>query len=211
MIKKTLYTCLIICLLSTPLFAKPEAKTPLQSIKMPTEKIIHILKDPKYKQLTPDLKEEQWNKIWGIVKDSFDFGLISRLALGRYWKKFSNDQSTQFKRLFAELLGNTYISKIQDNFTNQKIAYIKEKIKEKRAAVLVHVELTSSKPVPMIYKLIKKKKWLIYDVKIEGMSMLKNYRSQFNDFLFKKTPEQLLSVLDKKIKTLRVQRKTIKK
>ena len=184
------------------------AETPMESIKKPTEKIINILKLDKYKNLTPDLKEAQWSEIWIIVEKSFNFKIISRLALGKHWKKLRGTQQDEFQVLFSELLANTYINKVQDNFKNQDITYVDEKIADNRAEVLVHVAL-EDKPVPIVYRLIKTEKWSVFDVKIEGMSMIKNYRSQFDEFLFKNSPDELIKKMGEKIQQLRKQRKTV--
>ncbi|MGE4517945.1 MAG: phospholipid-binding protein MlaC [Desulfobacteraceae bacterium] len=202
MMKKAVFTLFIFLVMSMNVYAL----TPMESIKKPTEEIISILKAEKYSTLTPELREEQWNEIWNVVKNSFDFKIISRLAVGKYWSSFSGEEQKSFQKLFAELLANTYINKVQENFKNQEVTYIDEKISEKKAEVLVHVAL-EDKPVPIIYRMLDNNGWLIYDVKIEGMSMIKNYRSQFDEYLFKKSPEELINALDSKITQLREERK----
>jgi phospholipid transport system substrate-binding protein len=202
MIKKFFFAIALIFIFSLNCYAL----SPLESIKKPTENIISILKSDKYKTLTPDLREEQWNEIWNVVKDSFDFKIISRLAIGKYWNSFSSDEQIEFQKLFAELLANTYINKVQENFKNQQVTYIDEKIAQNKAEVLVHVDL-ENKPVPIIYRMLNTNGWLIFDVKIEGMSMIKNYRSQFDEYLFKKSPKDLITALQSKISQLREERK----
>jgi len=182
------------------------ALSPIESIKEPTENIISILKADKYKALTPDLREEQWQEIWILVKDSFDFKLVSRLAVGKYWSSFSVEEQNQFQELFSKLLANTYINKVQENFKNQEVTYVDEKIAKNKAEVLIHITL-EDKPVPIIYRMLDNKGWLIFDVKIEGMSMIKNYRSQFDEYLFKKSPKELITALESKISALREERK----
>lgn len=201
MIKKISVILIVLFVLTNISFAS----TPMESIKGPTENIIKILKSDEYKSLTPQLREKQWNEIWAVVDHSFDFDIISRLAVGKHWKRFNDAEKKRFKELFAELLANTYINKLQDNFKNQKIKYVSEKIMDKKAQVYVEVALTD-KPVPIIYRLVNKERWLVYDVKIEGLSMIKNYRSQFDEFLFKNKPATLIKRLEKKIKSLRNER-----
>lgn len=201
MIKKISVILIVLFVLANISFAS----TPMESIKGPTENIIKILKSEEYKSLTPQLREKQWNEIWTVVDHSFDFDIISRLAVGKHWKRFNDAEKKRFKELFAELLANTYINKLQDNFKNQKMKYVSEKIMDKKAQVYVEVALTD-KPVPIIYRLVNKERWLVYDVKIEGLSMIKNYRSQFDEFLFKNKPATLIKRLEKKIKSLRNER-----
>lgn len=202
MIKKILLSALIIVSIQAECFAS----SPMEAIKKPTNNIIDILQSEKYETLTPDLREEQWEEIWIIVKDSFDFSLISRLAVGKYWSSFSDEQKEQFQTLFAQLLANTYINKVQENFKSQEVIFKDEKISDDKAEVLIDIE-HEDKPVPVIYRLIKKDRWLIYDVKIEGMSMVRNYRSQFDEYLFKKSPKDLIKALDSKIEKLKIERK----
>ncbi len=204
MIKKITLIIIIIVFLSISAMAQ----TPMEAIKQPTDKIVEILKDKKYADLSSDLKEQQWNEIWNVVKNSFEFNIISRLAAGKYWKSFSDGEKKKFIDLFSRLLANTYIDKVQENFKNQTITYVNQKIKDKKyAEVLVKIPL-DNKPVPIIYKLLKKKNWLIYDVRIEGMSMIKNYRSQFDEYLFKKSPGELIDALTKKLDFLAKKRKS---
>jgi len=127
MMKKAVFTLFIFLVMSMNVYAL----TPMESIKKPTEEIISILKAEKYSTLTPELREEQWNEIWNVVKNSFDFKIISRLAVGKYWSSFSGEEQKSFQKLFAELLANTYINKVQENFKNQEVTYIDEKISEK--------------------------------------------------------------------------------
>ncbi|MDY0132704.1 MAG: ABC transporter substrate-binding protein [Desulforegulaceae bacterium] len=202
MMKKIFFTLTIFLIMGFNSYAL----TPMESIKQPTENIISILKADKYQTLTPELREEQWGEIWEVVKNSFEFTIISRLSVGKYWSSFSLEEKKEFQDVFAKLLANTYIDKVQENFKNQEVKYIDEKISDKKAEVMVHVALADN-DVPIIYRMLDNNGWLIYDVRIEGMSMIKNYRSQFDEFLFKKSPKELIEALDSKINQLREERK----
>ena len=171
---------------------------PIDLLKEPIDKIINILNDSQYKKAGQ--KAIQREKIWGVIRKVFDFSVIAKLALGKNRKSFSNDQLDEFTVLFTELLGNTYISKIQGNFRNEKIAYLDQKmVTESKARVKTEI-IRENSVIPVVYSIRNKNgQWKIYDIKVEGVSLVKNYRSQFDKILFNKKPEHLIERLRAKI------------
>lgn len=170
---------------------------PMDELKGPIDRVIDILKDPQYNDESK--KDSQHDKMWGIIKSVFDFDKISQLALAKYRKKFNKEQMETFTEEFTELLGNTYIKKIQGEFKNEKVKYLKEKIDKKGRATVKTVIVRESVEVPIDYKMWKKsEKWRIFDVKVEGVSLVKNYRTQFSKILFKETPDQLIERIKNK-------------
>ena len=121
------------------------------------------------------------------------------MTLSRNWKKLNGDQQKEFEGLFRKLLGNVYMDRILA-YKDEKVAFERETmLSEDKAEVQTKI-LTSTKEIPMNYRMIAKNdQWRVYDVIIEGVSMVKNYRSQFNDILAKKPPEELLEILRKKV------------
>lgn len=180
---------------------------PLATIQNRIDIAIAILKDPVYKNPDPDLAEEQHQKLFEHIQSIFDFRTISMLATGRNWRRFSDTQQRDFADLFAKLLANTYIEKVQDNFQNESVVYDEETlISQDRSEVSTRV-LLSQGEVPVLYKLRNiRNDWRIYDIHIEGISLIQNYRSQFEDFLFKKDPADLILHMREKISSLEAQR-----
>ena len=142
-------------------------------------------------------KEEKESEISKIVNPSFDFPLIAKLALGKKnWLKLNLQQREKFTELFAERLSDSYREKIM-LYTDEKVLF-KPSVQKKRTTY-VPIELVSrDKTIAILYKLRKVDGcWKIYDVEIEGVSILLTYRSQFDDILRRGTVEELLSRLEK--------------
>ncbi len=163
------------------------------------------------KEIDPNSKVTQINK---IVYPIFDFPLIAKLSLGKkHWPKLNPEQRKKFTFLFTEKLRTSYREKIT-LYSDEK-AHFKPAVPKKKNTLEIPMELISGgKKISILYKLrnaeyrIKVKvgeqcqhkqvkRWKIYDVEIEGISMLRTYRSQFDDILRNGTVEDLLSRLEK--------------
>ena len=183
------------------------AEEPLEALKKPINESLQILKDPQYQ--ADDQKEEQRERFWAVIREIFDFTELSKRALARNWRLFSAEEKREFTEVFAELLGNTYVDKIQSEFQNEKVVYLgQEKIKKARARVKTKI-IRENVAIPIDYNLVLKNgQWKVYDVYVEGVSLVKNYRTQFNKILFKKTPGQLIQRLKKKVEKQKKMRQT---
>jgi len=199
-VKQLLHIILFIVMIcqATPSFADD----PKTSLKKAIDKGIAILKDPQYQGA--DKKAVQREKFWTEIREMFDFTELSKRALARNWRRFSPEEKKEFIKAFSELLGNTYVNKIQEEFQNQDVEYLsQEKGSDTRALVKTNVVRENTK-IPIDYKLHNKKgPWKVYDVYVEGVSLVQNYRTQFNKFLMNKSPEQLIQRLQKKVKGLK--------
>jgi phospholipid transport system substrate-binding protein len=171
---------------------------PLEELKPPFDKVITILNDPKYKT-DESLKSEQRDQIWKTVDVVFDFKEVSKRALARNWRKFSDSEKKKFTDVFGMFLGNTYMDKIQGEYHNEKIVYGDEKIVDDKWALVRTKIKREALEIPVDYKMkLINGHWKIYDVVVEGVSLVKNYRTQFNTILKKETPAQLIERLKKK-------------
>ena len=138
-------------------------------------------------------------KISKIVTPVFDFPLMGKLALGRtHWPKLTRPQREKFARLFTELLKTSYLAKIE-LYKDEKVLF-KPSTQKKKTIIYIPTELIhKDKKVAILYKLRKVgKRWKIYDVEIQGVSILLTYRSQFDEILRRGTVEDLLSRLEKR-------------
>ncbi|QTA79067.1 Intermembrane phospholipid transport system binding protein [Desulfonema limicola] len=192
--KKIIYiiTAVFFCMAG---FVHGAEHQPLDELKVPMEKAISILKDPQYQKQ----KEAQREKIWEIVNQTFDFKAISMRTLAKNWKLFSDKQKEEFTSVFTELLKNTYIDKIQGEFHNEEIIFTGQDIISSTKARVNTKILREKIEIPMDYSMsLSNDKWMIYDVNIEGVSLVKNYRNQFKEILAKETPAQLIQRLKEK-------------
>jgi phospholipid transport system substrate-binding protein len=185
---------LIIFVLSVPVYAGVPTTTAETAVK----KVLDVLRDPKLK--SPASKEIKKEKLRAIYKDMFDEIEFSKRTLVRNWNKFNAAQRTEFVNLFEQILEKSYADKILD-YTNEKVEFYKEnKIADNQFEVQSKI-ITSAKEIPIFYRVILKDgKWKVYDVVVENVSLVQNYRTQFNDILAKDTPEKLLEILRKKVK-----------
>ncbi len=191
--KKIVPLILIVLFLFTGLAYSEE---PLAELKISVDRVINILADPVYK----DDQKSQREAIWKIINDIFDFKMMSRMTVAKNWKAFTPQEQDEFAQVFGRFLGDSYLNKIQAEFSGEKVEYLEqEMISDQRAVVMTSI-LRKDVKVPMDYGMIlRDNKWKVYDVKIEGVSLMKNYRSQFNDILIKETPRQLIERLRLKI------------
>jgi len=168
---------------------------PMKSFSVKIDKVIEILKAQKDSKLD---KEKAKKEIWDIVYGIFDFKTISIRTVGRPWNTFSEQEKNDFIDAFSELLGTSYLNKI-DSYNNETISYVSQEIQDTNKAVIKVAVIKQNGNIPMEYNILKKDSgWFIYDVKVEGISLVKNYRTQFASFLAKKTPADLIKRLREK-------------
>jgi phospholipid transport system substrate-binding protein len=168
------------------------------TVETQISKMLAKMQTPEFKGLQKDGK---LTEISNIINEVFDWQELSRRTLGREWKKFSPDQQKEFVTLFEELLKGIYADRILA-YTQEKIEFGKEtELKKGRTEVESYIITTDNKKVPIFYRMTDKSgQWRVYDVVIEGISMVKNYRGQFREILSKKKPEDLLQTLREKVK-----------
>ena len=174
------------------------AGTPLDTVQTNVNKVLDVLRDPKLKdESAKGIKKE---KLEAIYERMFDEVELSMRTLGGNWIKLNPAQQQEFIQLYRRILEKAYIDKIL-SYTNEKIDFSKESMLSNNQAEVQTKVITSSKEIPIFYKVIQKDGiWKVYDVVVENVSLVQNYRSQFNSILAKNTPDQLLETLRKKVK-----------
>jgi phospholipid transport system substrate-binding protein len=141
---------------------------------------------------------EKVDEVMEIAREAFDFREMSKRVLGRQWRSLSPEEQDQFTGLFTDLLKYAYVTQI-DKYSNQKVQYVNQRIKGKRAQVETLV-VDTDKEIPVSYiMLLKEDKWKVYDVVVEGISLIRNYLEQFQDILRKNDFAGLTKVMEKKI------------
>ena len=186
---------LIVFVLSVPVYAG----VPLTTVQSAVNRVLDVLRDPQLK--SPAAKEIKKEKLRVIYKDMFDEIEFSRRTLARNWNKFTPAQRAEFVNLFEQVLEKAYIDKILA-YSNEKVNFYKENMISENQAEIQSRIITPSKEIPINYRMIRKAgKWKAYDVVVENVSLVQNYRTQFNDILASNSPEHLLEILRKKVKT----------
>ncbi len=185
---------LIFLLLSLP----AQAGVPLDTVQANVNKVLDVLRDPALKaESAKTVKKEKLRLIYDRMFDDVE---LSRRTLARNWNTLNTPQRQEFVQLFQQVLEKAYVDKIL-SYTNEKIVFDKESMLSENQSEVPTRIVTSSKTIPISYRMIMKDGvWKVYDVVIENVSLVQNYRTQFNDILAKNTPEQLLEILRKKVK-----------
>jgi len=118
-----------------------------------------------------------------VADDIFDFQETAKRSLARHWQPRSPAEQAEFVRLFADLLERSYISRIE-LYGGEKIAYLRDELDGDQAVVRTRIVTKSGTEVPVDYRMLKRgERWLVYDVIIEGVSLVANYRTQFNKII----------------------------
>jgi phospholipid transport system substrate-binding protein len=144
-----------------------------------------------------DLDQQEKNKqIIDIVTPLFDFTLMAKLSLGRkYWPGLDQEKRQRFIELFTERLKTSYLDKLT-LYTDEKVVF-KTPVQDKRKIQVPTELISKNNTISMLYKFYESTSWLIYDLEIQGVSIISTYRSQFDQVLSKGTIDELLTKLEK--------------
>jgi phospholipid transport system substrate-binding protein len=190
-VKRYFFSLSILIFLLFPLPA--QAAEPLATVQAEVNKVLDVLRD---KTLTTEAKRE---KLRNLYSEMFDEVEMARRTLGANWKKLNPAQQEEFVRLYRQVLEKAYINKIL-SYTDEKIVFARASMLSDNLAEVQTKIITSSQEIPLNYRVfLKDGTWKVYDVVIENVSLILNYRSQFESILAKNTPEQLLEILRKKV------------
>jgi phospholipid transport system substrate-binding protein len=168
---------------------------PTEQLKPALDKLIVIIEDESLKG--PDHKTERRTLIMKEISNGFDFREMSRRVLGRTWNKITPEQQDYFVVQMTKLLENVYVGKLE-TYTGQTVEFVEERIKGNRAQVTTLIEDQGVK-LPVHYIMQKTgNKWMVYDINIEGVSLIRNYMEQFRSILRQKDYEELIKSIEKK-------------
>jgi phospholipid transport system substrate-binding protein len=166
-------------------------------VRKSTDQVIEILKDPVLKD-RPDVRDE---KIWQVVLRCFDFEEMGRRSLGIHWRERSAQEQKEFVELFGRLIHKSYAGRVA-SYSDEKVDYLGEAVDGARAEVKTKV-VSKGTEIPVEYRLLQKSSsWVIYDVVIEGVSLVNNYRNQFNRIVVQKGYRELERMMKTKLDEL---------
>jgi len=188
---------LLTCIVAVPWSAG--AGTPLEELKCTVDRITGVLDD---KALRESLgRDALLAKLTEVSQDGFDWEEIAERSLGLYWKERTAEEKSEFTRLLKNLLLDSYLTKIIDNYSGESVIFDKEIVEGERAQVESRIVNKAEKSIVIGARLMKKdNKWLVYDLIIEGVSSIKNYRAQFYDIIRQSSYSELLKRLKEKQK-----------
>jgi phospholipid transport system substrate-binding protein len=173
------------------------AADPKEVAKQVIDKALSILNDPAY--AGPAKKQQRFSMVKQIVDRHFDYREMAKRSLGATWNGLSNPQRDEFVRLFAELLEASYADKIDRYVKHVRIEYTGERLDGDYAEVPTVVVRPNDR-IPLTYRLRNESgTWMVYDVVIEGVSLVSNYRSQFHRIISESSYAELVKRLRNKV------------
>ena len=168
------------------------AGVPGDQVRQTTDKLLAILKDPQLKGESK--KSERRNKLKEVLYQRFDFTEMAKRSLGSEWRRRSPEEQQEFVKLFTALLERAYLDKI-DSYNGEKFQYLKEREDDNNyAQVDIKIVDNKGQEFSINYRLYNMNgDWKVYDVVIEDVSVINNYRSQFNRVLSTSSYEELVN------------------
>lgn len=183
---------IILCLLPVQIYAGE----PTDQVKKTIDGVINILKDEGLK--SPQNQDKRRRLLKELIYKRFDFEEMGKRSLGIHWTKRSPEEKKEFIPLFSDLLERSYINRIE-SYRDEKIIYVDESIDNGYAIVKTKVVSKSNIETPIDYRLMRKDSdWFVYDVIIEGVSLVNNYRTQFNKIINSESYEGLIKRMKSK-------------
>lgn len=175
-----------------------EVDGPMEALRAPVNTVLQILQDPQYDP--PEQRQLQRDRIWDVTRGIFDFTEMAKRALAVNWRAFTPPQRKEFTELFSELTAHSYLEQIKGTYTGLAVEFLGEEILSEDKAMVKTKVRREQVETPVDYRMLQQGgRWLVYDVNIEGVSLVQNYRTQFREILAKETPEQLIQKLKDKL------------
>ena len=171
------------------------AGAPTDAMKATIDEVLRILREKELKQ--PAKADERRHQLEKVVEARFDYQEMSRRALGAPWNTLSDQEKQEFVGLFRTLLTNSYADKLE-TYSGEGVQYLNERTEKDYAEVRTKV-LSGKTEIPLDYRLINKSDdWRVYDVVVDGVSLVNNYRGQFTKILRASSYSDLVDQLRKK-------------
>jgi phospholipid transport system substrate-binding protein len=176
------YVALALSLVLSGALALPAAAgAPSDQLKTQIDRVLKTLEDPELKK--EGKSKDRRIAVRRIANDIFDFSETARRSLGRHWQTRTPAERDEFVLLFGDLLERSYISRVE-LYGGEKIQYLGDSTEGDQAKVQTKLLTKSGSAIPIEYRMHRKgERWLVYDVVIEGVSLIANYRSQFNKII----------------------------
>jgi len=189
---------LILIILSLLLYALTAlAGEPTDNIKACTDRLLAIVSDASLQ--APEMKDKRGQMIMHAIDEVFSWEEFSKRALARNWNNRTPEERKEFVSLFRQLIADTYMEKTYQ-YSGESITYLDEKFEGDYGKVTSVFNTIKGTQIPVEYRVMKKDgAWRVYDIYIEGVSLVGNYRSQFNDIINGSSYEDLVARLKEKL------------
>lgn len=188
-------TILVVLFLFSP--TPLSAGEPTERIKATIDKLIEIVTNPQLD--APEMAEKRARMIRSTIDDVFDWAAFSQRTMGRHWRKLTAVQKKEFIEFFGQLLERTYMDKTR-HYSGEKMEFLNEDIDGDYGSVEAKVISKNGVEISVEYRIMKRDGiWFVYDVYVEGVSLVNNYRVQFNNIITRSSYEELVRRLKTKL------------
>ena len=166
------------------------AGAPSDQLKAQIDRVLKLLDDPELKKETR--AKDRRTAVRKVANEIFDFNETARRSLGRHWQSRTPAERDEFVQLFSDLLERSYISRVE-LYGGEKIQFAGDSIEGDQAKVQTRLVTKGGSEIPIEYRMHRKgDRWLVYDVIIEGVSLVSNYRTQFNKIIQTSSYQELV-------------------
>ena|SRR3989442_14353465 len=184
----------LLALLAPPAWAG----APTDQLRRTVDDVLRILNDPALR--SPARREARRTELRRVVEPRFDFAETGRRALGRFWKERTEAERRQFTDLFRDLLEQTYTSRIE-SYKGERVVFTGEAVDGDYAIVRTKIITAHDTQIPVDYRMLRRgDRWLVYDVVIEEVSLVDNYRSQFAEIIEASSYQTLVKRIKAKLR-----------
>ena len=170
---------------------------PTDQVRVSVDQVLKIVQDPQLKQ--PRNAAKRRARIREVARELFNFEAMTQDALGRHWKERTPEQRKRFTELFTDLLESSYVGRIE-SYSGEKIVYLSE-LTDEGDTVTVRSKVVTQRDteIPLDYRMRKNgQRWEVFDVLIERVSLVANYRTQFNKIIMQSSYEELVKKMEQK-------------
>jgi len=172
------------------------AGAPTEQIRASVDKIVAILNNPQLKSAAKT--KERRDQLRQVISSRFDFAEMARRSLGSQWRRIGPKEREEFVRLFTDLLERAYIDRIE-GYSDEKFAYVRENLDKNYAEVNSRIVTNNGEEFSLNYKvMLKNGEWKVYDVVVENISLVNNYRSQFTRIIANSSYDELVRRMKEK-------------
>lgn len=166
-------------------------------VKGTVDQVLQILTDPALKGERKT--KERRSQLRKTVLERFDFSEMSKRSMGRYWSERTPDERTEFVGLFTDLLERAYVDRVE-GYTGEQILYLEETTDGNYSEVRTKIVTKRNQEIPIAYRLQRAdSKWSVYDIVVEGVSLVNNYRTQFSKIIRTSSYQDLVKKMQAKV------------
>ncbi|PLX81378.1 MAG: toluene tolerance protein [Desulfuromonas sp.] len=191
-----LWLVVMLVLTAVPALGQGENPSPTAQVKETVDQVLDVLRNSG---LEGEARRQQLSR---LVRARFEFSIMSQRTLGKFWQSASADEQRRFVDLFTDLLETSYIGRVEA-YSDEQVLYSGERLAGDRAEVSTRVR-NASGDIPIDYRLVLiGGQWLVYDVIVEDVSLIKNYRSSYAEIVRSEGFSGLFARMEEKIRKLR--------